>query len=185
MTKNPSDAICSHCKMPIRIRNPSGFCDHLYYPESCEICKKADAKPKSPVSKDARSPETSEIRELLAKERKQSDESERFIINTGQKELALKSKRIAELEEAIKIVINQRNALEKENAELKAEVTDKNLPPLEWAKIHAKDREQAHSQGRNEAIAEIEFFVENSFECDCLEKKGLEIKLASMKKAKA
>ena len=44
MTKNPSDAICSHCKMPIRIRNPSGFCDHLYYPESCEICKKADGK---------------------------------------------------------------------------------------------------------------------------------------------
>lgn len=31
--------ICSHCKMDIRVRNPSGYCDHLYYPENCETCK--------------------------------------------------------------------------------------------------------------------------------------------------
>lgn len=31
--------ICPHCKMDISIRNPSGFCDHLYYPDSCKICK--------------------------------------------------------------------------------------------------------------------------------------------------
>jgi len=29
---------CEHCKMDIAIRNPSGFCDHLYYPESCKVC---------------------------------------------------------------------------------------------------------------------------------------------------
>lgn len=31
--------ICKHCKMPIAIRNPSGYCDHLYYPDNCPICK--------------------------------------------------------------------------------------------------------------------------------------------------
>ncbi len=34
------DRICEHCNMPIRIRNPSGFCDHLQYPEYCDICKR-------------------------------------------------------------------------------------------------------------------------------------------------
>lgn len=29
---------CKHCKMPIAIRNLSGFCDHLHYPEYCDIC---------------------------------------------------------------------------------------------------------------------------------------------------
>lgn len=38
--------ICDHCKMPIAIRNPSGFCDHLHYPENCDVCleKKAGGK---------------------------------------------------------------------------------------------------------------------------------------------
>lgn len=31
---------CPHCKMDIAIRNPSGFCDHLHYPDYCEECKK-------------------------------------------------------------------------------------------------------------------------------------------------
>jgi hypothetical protein len=30
--------ICSHCKGDIAIRNPSGFCDHLHYPENCPVC---------------------------------------------------------------------------------------------------------------------------------------------------
>lgn len=30
--------ICLHCNGDIEIRNPSGFCDHLYYPDSCKIC---------------------------------------------------------------------------------------------------------------------------------------------------
>jgi len=25
--------------MNLEIRNPSGFCDHLYYPEYCNICE--------------------------------------------------------------------------------------------------------------------------------------------------
>lgn len=31
--------LCAHCNMDIEIRNPSGFCDHLYYPDSCGICE--------------------------------------------------------------------------------------------------------------------------------------------------
>ena len=37
---------CNHCGMDIKIRNPSGFCDHLYYPDYCEVCKKNEAKRK-------------------------------------------------------------------------------------------------------------------------------------------
>ncbi len=33
------EKICQHCGYPIELRNPSGFCDHLYYPDSCEVCK--------------------------------------------------------------------------------------------------------------------------------------------------
>ena len=33
------EKMCNHCKMPIKIRNPSGNCDHLYYPDNCEVCK--------------------------------------------------------------------------------------------------------------------------------------------------
>lgn len=38
------DNKCPHCKMDIAIRNPSGFCDHLYYPDYCEVCKKREGK---------------------------------------------------------------------------------------------------------------------------------------------
>ena len=31
--------ICNHCKNDIAIRNPSGYCDHLKYPDYCRICK--------------------------------------------------------------------------------------------------------------------------------------------------
>lgn len=31
--------ICKHCGMSIDIRNPSGYCDHLYYPDNCDICR--------------------------------------------------------------------------------------------------------------------------------------------------
>ena len=30
--------ICPHCNCLVELRNPSGFCDHLYYPESCALC---------------------------------------------------------------------------------------------------------------------------------------------------
>lgn len=29
---------CPHCRMDIAIRNPSGYCDHLKYPEYCNVC---------------------------------------------------------------------------------------------------------------------------------------------------
>ena len=38
MRKKPIQ-ICEHCNKDISIRNPSGFCDHLYYPENCLICE--------------------------------------------------------------------------------------------------------------------------------------------------
>jgi hypothetical protein len=31
--------VCPHCKGDIRIRNPSGYCDHLHYPENCKTCQ--------------------------------------------------------------------------------------------------------------------------------------------------
>jgi len=35
---------CPHCKGEIAIRNPSGYCDHQYYPENCETCKEREEK---------------------------------------------------------------------------------------------------------------------------------------------
>lgn len=29
---------CGHCGLDLGIRNPSGKCDHLYYPENCNTC---------------------------------------------------------------------------------------------------------------------------------------------------
>lgn len=30
---------CPHCQGDIEIRNPTGDCDHLYYPDNCRVCK--------------------------------------------------------------------------------------------------------------------------------------------------
>lgn len=35
-------AKCDHCGYDTAIRNPSGYCDHLQYPDYCEICKNAN-----------------------------------------------------------------------------------------------------------------------------------------------
>lgn len=35
---NPEDR-CQHCDGFIGIRNLSGYCDHLYYPDNCDICR--------------------------------------------------------------------------------------------------------------------------------------------------
>lgn len=32
--------ICKHCECHIEIRNPTGWCDHLYYPDYCAVCQK-------------------------------------------------------------------------------------------------------------------------------------------------
>jgi len=31
--------VCPHCDQNIKERNPTGYCDHLYYPNECPICK--------------------------------------------------------------------------------------------------------------------------------------------------
>jgi hypothetical protein len=33
---------CFHCLGKLAIRNPTGYCDHLYYPENCSTCKQRD-----------------------------------------------------------------------------------------------------------------------------------------------
>ncbi len=40
--KEQPNKICKHCQEPIALRNPSGYCDHLYYPDNCNICKPKD-----------------------------------------------------------------------------------------------------------------------------------------------
>ena len=35
---------CEHCHADKRIRNPTGTCDHLYYPEYCETCNRREQK---------------------------------------------------------------------------------------------------------------------------------------------
>jgi len=38
--KRPTpEQTCPHCFLDKAIRNPSGYCDHLYYPDSCEVCQ--------------------------------------------------------------------------------------------------------------------------------------------------
>jgi hypothetical protein len=39
MTDELESNLCNHCGLEIRIRNPSGRCDHLYYPFNCDICE--------------------------------------------------------------------------------------------------------------------------------------------------
>lgn len=36
--RNPT-RLCNHCGGDLDIRNPKGFCDHMYYPEYCLPCQ--------------------------------------------------------------------------------------------------------------------------------------------------
>ncbi len=51
MNKSTPNTIqeCKHCKMDIAIRNPSGYCDHLNYPEYCKVCSKPTPTPTSTI----------------------------------------------------------------------------------------------------------------------------------------
>lgn len=52
MTDLPKDEMfCPHCDGDIAIRDPSGYCDHLYYPDNCEECKKLQSGEKPIVIK--------------------------------------------------------------------------------------------------------------------------------------
>lgn len=33
------DDKCPHCKMSKTLANPSGYCNHVYYPNNCNVCK--------------------------------------------------------------------------------------------------------------------------------------------------
>lgn len=35
---------CNHCGGLISIANPKGFCNHVYYPDNCDVCKKEKEK---------------------------------------------------------------------------------------------------------------------------------------------
>jgi hypothetical protein len=37
---------CKHCGGDLTIRNPTGICDHLYYPDYCKICKQREESDK-------------------------------------------------------------------------------------------------------------------------------------------
>lgn len=39
----PTNTQCNHCGGDLKIRNPKGYCDHLYYPENCKQCSTPDA----------------------------------------------------------------------------------------------------------------------------------------------
>lgn len=39
LTDRKLTGIYSHCGGEIKIRNPKGYCDHLYYPENCSTCQ--------------------------------------------------------------------------------------------------------------------------------------------------
>lgn len=38
-SNHTTSRLCEHCHEPLNIRNPSGYCDHLYFPENCKICE--------------------------------------------------------------------------------------------------------------------------------------------------
>jgi len=51
-TQEAKDYLCPHCNEDKRIRNPTGYCDHLHYPENCDICKQYDRRIKQMGAKD-------------------------------------------------------------------------------------------------------------------------------------
>jgi hypothetical protein len=40
MTFQPKGT-CGHCGGDISVRNPTGTCDHLQYPDNCDVCKES------------------------------------------------------------------------------------------------------------------------------------------------
>ena len=64
--------LCNHCGFDIAIRNPSGYCDHLYYPECCDVCN-GKKKPESALQQSINELSASIDKniELLAKQREE------------------------------------------------------------------------------------------------------------------
>jgi len=42
MTDTEAIKKCEHCGGNLAIANPSGYCNHVYYPENCKICEKRE-----------------------------------------------------------------------------------------------------------------------------------------------
>ena len=40
---------CPHCGGDIAVRNPTGKCDHLYYPDYCEVCSEIEHLKKTKI----------------------------------------------------------------------------------------------------------------------------------------
>lgn len=51
---------CKHCGGDIAVRNPKGFCDHLRYPDYCDVCRQSAAAPKSDTAKPIEVPMTTD-----------------------------------------------------------------------------------------------------------------------------
>lgn len=67
--EKPKVDLCIHCGGDIRIRNPMGDCDHLYYPENCPVCKRIDVAVRKSFAEGRRATPArteQEIREHLA-----------------------------------------------------------------------------------------------------------------------
>ena len=59
---------CNHCKKDINLRNPSGYCDHLYYPENCNICSNPDnMTPTTEIENEVKKKIESEMKKQYAK----------------------------------------------------------------------------------------------------------------------
>ena len=43
------DRVCEHCHGLVSVRNPTGTCDHLYYPEAWSVCDERINGPKCGV----------------------------------------------------------------------------------------------------------------------------------------
>ena len=47
----PKEKICEHCKEPIELANPSGYCNHVHYPEGCKVCDEhINGKPEKTIT---------------------------------------------------------------------------------------------------------------------------------------
>jgi len=88
--------ICPHCGHPTEERNPSGYCDHLQYPDACYECIKIAKKKVEPKKEEPPHPKnyidilSEECRALaeclttrLGLNQEQSDALRQFVTDTA------------------------------------------------------------------------------------------------------
>lgn len=74
--------VCKHCGFSIALRNPSGSCDHLYYPSNCKVCKEMIAKEENADNEDA----ISQIEKIRAENNKNWMDVLRLALKVGPEE---------------------------------------------------------------------------------------------------